>query len=392
MSKNSSQTPGVVSTLADRRVHHALEILTAREAEIEADQIELTLVPAPPFQEQERSAHFAQMLRSAGFAPFSDDLHNVIVPFGDPGPDPLIVGAHLDTVFPLDTKLELRRAGRVLHLPGIADNGAGLVALLWLFRVAREAGLRFRRPVWGVANVGEEGQGNLRGIRHLFDSRPWGHGPCEFIALDGGGVQRITHQGLGSRRLRVRMLGPGGHSWADFGRPNPVHAMATAIHHFVRMPRSPGASFNVGIIHGGISVNAIPREATMHVDLRSTSYDSLDRLHAHLRRCAAESATSSGLELRIESLGERPLGRTPPESDLVQAAVQTTRMLGTLPQLDIGSTDANLPMSLGIPAVAIGAGGIPGGIHTPEEWFDPTGRDRGLHRLLALVAVRAGLV
>ena len=380
------------AVLENPLIRAAFQIFKDRESEIEADQIRITLVPAPPFHEEERGRHFAQMLRALGFSPEFDAIGNVVFPYEGAGQNPLVVGAHLDTVFPRDVKLELRKTGRVVHLPGISDNGAGLVALLWLFRAAREAGLRFRRPVWGVANVGEEGQGNLRGVRHLFETKPWGSGPVEFIALDGGGVNRITNQGLGSCRYRIRMSGPGGHSWADFGRPNPVHAMAEAIHFFVRSRCGPGTSFNVGVIQGGIGVNSIPKEAEIHVDLRSTSDEFLAALRDRLTQTMRDAALSAELELEIQSVGVRPLGRTPERSDLVQAAMETTRMLGLNPLLNTGSTDANLPMSLGTPAIALGAGGTSGGIHTPEEWFDPTGREVGLQRLLALIAVRAGIL
>ncbi|HET9216340.1 MAG TPA: M20/M25/M40 family metallo-hydrolase [Terriglobia bacterium] len=379
------------AAVADPRVRAAFQLLQDREAEIESDQIRLTLVPAPPFHEEERGRHFAQMVRSLGFSPVVDGIGNVVFPYDNTEGNPVIVGAHLDTVFPRDVKLELRRSGRVVRLPGISDNGAGLVALLWLFRVASEAGLCFDRPVWGVANVGEEGQGNLRGVRHLFESRPWGISPCEFVALDGAGVNRITNQGLGSRRFRVRMIGPGGHSWADFGRPNPVHAMANAIHHFVRPRCGPGTSFNVGVIQGGIGVNSIPREATIDVDVRSTSFEHLDSLQSRLRRTMTDAAAADGLAVEIEAIGERPLGYTPEQSDIVQSAIEVTRTLGVGVQLNTGSTDANIPMSLGIPAIAIGAGGAGGGIHTTDEWFNPEERALGLQRLLALVAVRAGL-
>jgi tripeptide aminopeptidase len=381
----------VAAVLSDSRVCKAFRFLQEREPDIEADQIRLTLVPAPPFEEGERSRHFLDALRAIGLAPFQDALGNVIVSYGETGSNPVVVGAHLDTVFPRDVKLELRRIGRVLHLPGISDNGAGLVALLWILRAAREAGLKFRRPVWGVADVGEEGQGNLRGIRHLFDSKPWGGGDCSFIAIDGAGLQRVTNRGLGSRRFRLRMSGPGGHSWADFGRPNPVHAMATAIHHFVSIGRRPATSFNVGTIQGGIGVNAIPKEAVIQVDLRSGNLEHLESLHAHLKRSASESAATYGVGFHIELLGERPMGITPPQSELVQTALEVTRALGVEPQLDLGSTDANLPMSLGVPAIALGAGGTCANIHTPEEWFDPAGRHRGLQRLLGIVATLAGI-
>jgi len=302
-----------------------------------------------------------------------------------------VVGAHLDTVFPADVLLHLNKKGRVLHLPGISDNGAGLVAVLWVLRAARDAGLRFRRPVIAVGTIGEEGEGNLRGARRLFQSPPWEGGACEFIAVDGAGLQRVTHQALGSRRFRVKITGPGGHSWADFGRPNPVHAMASVIHDFVGFGRRAGTSFNVGVIRGGISVNAIPVEAVIEVDLRSSSIENLDQLHAHLKRCVTDHSRKAGVEFRMELIGERPSGKTSVESELVEAALAITRRLGLEPQLDIGSTDANIPMSLGVPAIAIGAGGASGEVHTPREWFDPTHRELGLQRLLALIAVLAGM-
>ena len=380
----------VAAVFAHPRVQHAFRILKDNEAQIEADQIRLSQIPAPPFEEEDRARYVFGVLESMGLRPQRDSIGNVIAPYGDYGAHPVVVGAHLDTVFPRDVNLELRRKGRVLYLPGIADNGAGLVALLWILRAAKEAGMHFRRSVVAVATVGEEGLGNLRGIRHLFAAPPWGGGPCHFVAIDVGGVQRVTHQGLGSRRFRIRMTGPGGHSWADFGRPNPVHAMASAIHHFVSFPRRPGTSFNVGTINGGIGVNVIPREAVVEVDLRSSSAEYLEALHTHLKRCIAEAAASAGLEVRTESMGERPLGQTPVESELVQTALEATRMMGLEPQLDLGSTDANLPMSLGIPAIALGAGGNVGNIHTTEEWFDPARRELGLQRLFGLVAALAG--
>jgi acetylornithine deacetylase/succinyl-diaminopimelate desuccinylase-like protein len=187
------------------------------------------------------------------------------------------------------------------------------------------------------------------------------------------------------------MAGPGGHSWADFGRPNPVHAIASAVHDFAKISAPPGASFNVGVIRGGTSVNAIPEEAVIEVDLRSVSAEFLDQLQRHLNRCVAEAARKAAVEVGLELMGERPIGRTAVESDLVQAALLCTRRLGVEPQLDVGSTDANVPMSLGIPAIAVGGGGSSGGVHTTNEWFDPTHRDLGLHRLLALIAAIAGL-
>jgi acetylornithine deacetylase/succinyl-diaminopimelate desuccinylase-like protein len=292
--------------------------------------------------------------------------------------------------------LQLRRKGRHLYLPGISDNGSGIAALLGVLRAARGANLRFKRPVIFVGSVGEEGEGNLRGVRHLFQAPPWqneNNRQCDFIAIDVGGAHRVTNQALGSRRIRIRMSGPGGHSWADFGRPNPVLAMASAIHSFANnsIGRRSGVSFNVGLIRGGIAVNAIPSEATAEVDLRATSAANLDDLEHHLQKSVKSAVTASGVECQMEMMGERPSGETPVSSNIVQAAIEATRHFGVDPRLDVGSTDANVPMSLGIPAIAIGAGGSSGNIHTPDEWFDPTNRHIGLQRLLVLVATLAGL-
>jgi len=187
------------------------------------------------------------------------------------------------------------------------------------------------------------------------------------------------------------MRGPGGHSWADFGRPNPVQAIAAAIHTFTTSGagKRGGSSFNFGVIRGGISVNAIPSEALMEVDLRSVVASNLEELDGQLRRVVSEAARTSGVEYQIEKMGERPSGVTPPEAPLVQAALEVTRRFGVEPRLDVGSTDANIPMSMGIPALAIGGGGTSGSIHTPEEWFDPSHRDLGIQRLLLLIAVLA---
>jgi acetylornithine deacetylase/succinyl-diaminopimelate desuccinylase-like protein len=381
-----------VTVFADTRLERALKYFIENESRIEADQVRITMVPAPPFREDERARVFADDLRSIGLKPISDSIGNVIAAYDGYGRNPVVVGAHLDTIFPAGVPLQLRRNGRVLFLPGIADNGSGIVALLWVMRAAKEIGLRFRRPVIAVGSVGEEGEGNLRGVRHLFSAPPWEGRICDFIAIDVGGVQRVTHRALGSRRFRIRMTGPGGHSWADFGRPNPVHAIATAVHTFVAgAGRRPGVSYNVGVIKGGIAVNAIPSEAMVEVDLRSTTREHLDRLQEHLKRCAAGGASASGVECKIDLIGERPSGQTSVQSGLVQAALEATRRFGLEAQLDVGSTDANIPMSIGIPAIAIGAGGSCGNVHTPGEWFDPLHREIGLQRLLVLVAALAGI-
>jgi len=383
----------VDTVLAAPHIKRAFRFISQHESEIAADQIRLTEIPAPPFQEGERARAFSHELHTLGLHPMTDSIGNVFAAYDAAGSNPVVIDAHLDTVFPASTTLRLRRKAQVLFLPGISDNGSGIVAVLWALRAAKEAGLRFGRPITVVGSVGEEGEGNLRGVRHLFSDPPWGGRDCEFIAVDGGGLHNITHQGLGSRRLRVVMRGPGGHSWADFGRPNPIQALATAIHTFSMegpVKRS-GSSFNFGIIRGGISVNAIPSQASLEVDLRSIAAGNLDALEHQLSRAVSAAARASGVEFQIEPTGERPAGVTPSNSALVEAAVETTRRFGVQPQLEVGSTDANIPMSMGIPAIAIGGGGVSGNIHTLEEWFDPSDRDLGIQRLLALIAVLAGL-
>jgi tripeptide aminopeptidase len=381
----------VDNVFADPRIQKAFRYISEHESDIESSQIRLTEIAAPPFAETERAQQFSAELVDLRFRPTTDSIGNVISPYEGMGHNPVVIAAHLDTVFPPTTSLELQRKGRILFLPGISDNSAGLVAVIWAFRAARALDIHFRRPVIAVGNVGEEGEGNLRGIRQLFKEAPWSR-ECDFIAVDGAGLQRITNQALGSRRFRVRMTGPGGHSWADFGRPNPVQAMASAINTFCNSgTRRPGSSFNFGVIHGGISVNAIPRDAMLEVDLRSINTGNLDYLENQLRRSVAEATRDFGVEHKIESMGERPSGTTAGNSGLVEAALEVTRRFGVDPQTDVGSTDANIPISLGLPAIAIGAGGSSGNVHTPEEWFDPWQRDRGIQRLLALIAVLAGL-
>ena len=382
----------VDKVFGDRRIERAFRYISDHEPEIEKQQIRLTEIAAPPFGESERSRAFAEELVSLRLRPTTDSIGNVIAAYDGIGRNPVVVGAHLDTVFPASTSLRLQRKGRMLFLPGISDNGAGLVALLWALRAAKETEIAFRRPVIAIGNVGEEGEGNLRGIRHLFSDPPWSGRECEFIAVDGAGLQRVTHQALGSRRFRIHMTGPGGHSWADFGKPNPVQAIASAIHTFSNSGvRRPGSAFNYGVIRGGISVNAIPREVVLEVDLRSITAPVLEELDHQLRRAIAEATRASGVECRIEVMGERPSGTTPADAPVVQAAMEVTRRFGVDPQPDIGSTDANIPISLGLPAVAVGAGGNSGNVHTPEEWFDPVRRDLGIQRLLALIAVLAEL-
>ncbi len=379
---------------SDPGIGRAVRFYAESEQLILEDQVRLTMVPAPPFEESKRAACFKEMLADAGFDSTIDSIGNVVAAYERFGNNPLVVGAHLDTVFPDNTRLEPERKASVVRLPGIADNGVGLVSALWLFKALRMAGLRFDRPLVLIANVGEEGIGNLRGARHVFENPPWDGNSCEFVAIDGCGIRRITNRGLGSRRYLVRMTGPGGHSWADFPRPNPINGLAEAIHAFAPLmtPLPGGVAYNIGVIEGGISVNAIPSEARMEVDVRSGDEGLLDNMESRLYRTVEVVATRVGVDHSIDVIGKRPSGRTSTDTALVRTALEATRLIGVDPVLDLGSTDANIPMSQGIPAISIGGGGRCGNIHTEKEWFDPTNRIAGLERLLVLVASLAGCV
>jgi acetylornithine deacetylase/succinyl-diaminopimelate desuccinylase-like protein len=313
-------------------------------------------------------------------------------------PTPLIiVSAHLDTVFANGTDFTVRREGERLFAPGIADDGCGLAALIAIIQALRAAQIKTAGSILFVGTVGEEGEGNLRGVRYLLTRGPWAKQRIDaFLSFDGPGVDRITNRALGSRRYRVEFTGPGGHSWGDFGLPNPVHAAGRAISRLAAypVPKDPRTTFNVGNIAGGTSVNAIPSSATMEVDLRSTADAELRRLDAFFRRAMKEALDAENnvrrpgdppLKLQLDLIGERPSGETAANSALVKLAVETTKLIGVEPRLDQSSTDSNLPISLGIPAITLGAGGTSGASHTLAEWYDPRDRDKGLKRGLLVI-------
>jgi tripeptide aminopeptidase len=287
----------------------------------------------------------------------------------------------------------------LIRAPGIADDGRGLAALLALVKVFSTIDLSHPSPLLFVATVGEEGIGNLRGVRHLFRDGGPGTGARGFISLDGVGLDRIITRGVGSTRLRVTIRGPGGHSWTDWGLPNPIHALGRVVNALedLPLPSNPRTTATAARWGGGRSINAIPQEAWIEVDLRSEGQEELRRLEeALLHRCTGEvkkaeilgNDTGNLLELGIEEIGRRPAGITPPDSPLVQAAVRATHALGVEPRLASSSTDANVPMALGIPAITLGAGGRAGGIHTLDEWYTnwkgPEGILRALYTLLLL--------
>jgi len=367
-------------------------------------QVALTAIPAPPFGEGPRGQRVAELMGAVGLeAVRVDEVGNVLgeIPGGRGAGShaPFIVSAHLDTVFPAGTDVEPRISDGVIRGPGIADDGRGLAALLALGKVVRQMEIGFPFPVLFAATVGEEGIGNLRGVRHLFRGGGPGRKSQGFISLDGVGLDRIITRGVGSTRLRITLRGPGGHSWTDWGLPNPIHALGRIVTAMedLPLPSVPRTTATAARWAGGKSINAIPQEAWVEVDLRSEGAEPLLELEdALLRRCHdVLNAVSGGstepegkLGMEVSEIGRRPAGATPEGAPLVRAAERATRHLGVDPALSASSTDANVPMSLGIPAITLGAGGRAGGIHTLDEWYSnwkgPEGILRALLTLLLL--------
>jgi len=376
--------------------------LAARDDAILRAQIAIAQIAAPTGEEHERGGWVARRFRDCGLTDIeTDDVGNVVA--RRPGTDdlpPVVICAHLDTVFPRGTDLSIRRDGDRLIGPGINDNGRGLAVMLALAGEIDGARLASRHPVEFVATTGEEGIGDLRGAKHYFANR--GRGAHAMIALDGAGDERIIHRALGSRRFRVSYSGPGGHSWAAFGVANAVHAAAGAAARLaaLALPPIPRTTLSVGRIGGGLSVNSIPDSAWLEIDLRSTSAAQLDELERTIHRVAQAAAEEENdkraigtraLAVQIEAIGSRPCGETPAEHALVQSAVQATRLVGRRPDLALASTDANVPISQGIPAIAIGAGGRGGDAHTHSEWFDNAQGTVGVARALTIVMTAAGM-
>ncbi|HEY4356036.1 MAG TPA: M20/M25/M40 family metallo-hydrolase [Acidobacteriaceae bacterium] len=397
----------IAQLASDRAVHRAFSWLHLHEPQLRRWQTEFVAIPAPPFGESVRAAWFARRFMELGLSnTHIDSEGNVLAELRPAVETPdisapiVLLSAHLDTVFPAGTDCTPREEGTRILAPGACDNGAGLTALLALAAALRSAEMTLPCTVLFAANVGEEGEGDLRGMRSIFSESPYAGRIATAIALEGAGEATVVDRALGSRRLRVTLTGPGGHSWADAGRPNPILALASALLNVARipLPRSPRTTLNVGTVQGGTSVNSIPEFATADLDLRSTSSLQLDATELAVLKqikesIAAETARlgKSGqpghdaLALRVERIGDRKAGALPQQSPLLGSLRAVDRHLGLRTEPRIGSTDANHPLSIGIPALAIGAGGQGGGIHTLDEWYDTTGRDLALRRILLLL-------
>ena len=427
-------------------VHRAFHWLHLHQPQLRQWQLELVRIPAPPFGESARAAWFLNRFQDLGLTNIHlDDAGNALAELqpeapSDSSPDPssgasiknvisteatdsltvrraverpphsaqpaiasphnnqpaeahpcILLSAHLDTVFPADTSIdptEEKDSSRI-YAPGICDNAAGLTALLAIAAALRFANITPPIPILFAANVGEEGEGDLRGMRHLFERGPYRTRIAAALILEGGGTAAAINRALGSLRFRISITGPGGHSWADAGTPNPILLLSKALTEIaaLTLPTDPLITLNVGHISGGTSINSIPESASALLDLRSTDSTQLISTATTVHQIfddivTTQSTNITPLKLHIETIGNRPAATLPDDSTLLHTLRAVDRHLSLRTELRLGSTDANIPLSRGIPALALGSGGIGGGIHTLQEWYDPTGRETALRRIL----------
>jgi tripeptide aminopeptidase len=398
-----SSRPAPSTQVADNsEVRSALAWFARNLVWINEQQSRLTEIPAPPFQEAQRANAVKLLLASSGLEVQIDKTGNVIGELrGANEKEIVVLSAHLDTVFPPSTEIKVRHDGARLLAPGISDNGTGLAALVAIARACHEARIKPRRTILFVADVGEEGEGNLRGMRALIEA--YKTRLRAVIVLDGSGTDHVTTKALASRRLEATITGPGGHSWSDFGMPNPINALVRASVRFIntKVPAAPRTTFNIGQIEGGTSINSIPYEAKLKVDIRSESEDELTKLESALRECisagvrdemeSSRDRTKGKLEWKVELLGSRPGGELPANSALLAALRSADEYVGNHSRVERSSTDANVPLAHGIDAISIGAGGTGGGAHSLQEWYEPAGREMGLKRALLTLLGVSGL-
>jgi len=399
----------VTRLAAAPEIRSAFNWFRTQEPQLAHWQLEMARIAAPPFGEGPRGAWLAERFREFGLDDVRiDDVGNVFGIHPGYGRRYIALSAHIDTVFPAGTPLNVRQQGTRLYGPGVSDNGAGVTAMLAIVALLRSVRVRHALPFLFIGNVGEEGEGDLRGMRHIFATPRWKDSIAYSLILDGAGSDTIVAEALGSRRFEIIVRGPGGHSWSDFGAPNPIVILARAIQNFCQTPvsTSPKSTFNIGVIRGGTSVNSIPESASMRVDLRSTSTTELERLERSLRgsldnsveaeQRASEARGSAqrkthAVTCEVVTIGDRPAGELEPSARILQVLRAVDAQLGNVAQVQRASTDANIPLSMGREAVAIGGGGSGGGAHTLQEWFDCSGRELGLKRILLTMLALAGV-
>jgi tripeptide aminopeptidase len=377
-------------------VRECLQWVVREKQWINEQHLQVCRIAAPTFLEGKRADWMITQFRGLGYDARVDRAGNVVAQAEPNARGPFIaLTAHLDTVLAPRTPEDIKvQPDGTLKGPGVSDNGAGLAALLAIARALKSnSRIDNAASILFVANVGEEGEGNLSGMRYLCRQSTLASKIRAFIVLDGPTTDHITCQALASRRFEVTFSGPGGHSWSDFGIGNPVHALSRTISLFVDDPISravtPRSSFNFGTIEGGSSINSIPTEARSKVDIRSESVARIDELVELLTSCIDRSlqaendrATGARVSARLKEVGSRPGGQLPDGASILRSIRAVDAHLGIKSHLDCASTDANIPLSMGLPAISIGAGGQGGGAHTPSEWFHPDGRETGLKRIL----------
>ena len=404
----SAQEQAVVDrVLSNPAVRDAQQFIGSDHERLIQEIITLNEVPAPPFEEEQRAVAFAEMLRESGVASVEIDPEgNVLGLRPGTGNGPLVaIAAHLDTVFPEGTDVTVRREGNRLFAPGVGDNTRGLAVLLALVRALESAKVQTTSDILFIGNVGEEGPGDLRGIRYIFRKGKYRDRIRMFLSIDGAGSgSDIVNGALGSRRYHVVFRGPGGHSYGSFGMVNPAYAMAKAIDRLskIQVPSSPRTTYNVGLMGGGTSVNSIPNEVWMDVDIRSESPQQLSRLSdefiRQLRAAAdeenhARSSNQGKITVEAKVIGERPSGVTPANSPIARMAAAAVTRFGLYPTFTTGSTDANLPISLGVPALTIDSGGSGGRAHALDEWInvEKNASVRGINLVMTTLLSLAGV-
>jgi tripeptide aminopeptidase len=400
----------VTAIAAQRAIHAAFTWIHNNPKTLIDRQAEVVAIPAPPFGEEARSQWIAKRFAEIGLANITtDSIGNVMgfirathLPADSTGPV-VVLSAHLDTVFPAATPLhpELTRDNDANRLaaPGSCDNAAGVIGMLALAQAITHAKVHLAAPIVVLGNVGEEGEGDLRGVRHFYQHPSLAGRVAAHIVLDGAGADSAVTQALGSLRFQVTINGPGGHSFTDSGTPNPIGALATALANLSRtpLPDKPNTTLNLGTIQGGTSVNSIPESAAASIDFRSTSSDELLRLEVALHRAVEDAVDQTNaaakqrgarnrgpLTYTVKKIGDRPAAHLAADSPILETLRAVDRHLGIQTDLRLGSTDANIPIALGIPSLSMGAGGDGGGAHTMAEWYSDKDRETGLRRILLL--------
>lgn len=389
---------------SNERLQEAMDFIESVDEETVQNQITITEIPAPPFMEEVRAASFAEMMRDYGLSEVDIDEEGNVVGKrpGTEGERTIVISAHLDTVFPEGTDVKVEVRNDTLFAPGITDDTRGLATLLTIINTLESLDIETEDNIWFVGTVGEEGIGDLRGVKHLFETE--GDNIDAFISIDGSRDSRIVNKALGSHRYRVTFEGPGGHSWGAFGTANPAHALGRAITYFEDnasqfVVTGPKTSYNIGRIGGGTSVNSIPYANWMEIDMRSEDQESLKQIDGIMQDAVqkalleANDIKTSGpyLTVDIEMIGNRPSGEISPDEPFIQRAMAVSNYFDKEPILSRSSTDSNVSISMGIPSMTIGGGGSSDGSHSLDEWWYNEDGYQGVQRAFMILVAEAGL-